>query len=82
MIYLSFSSLQNCRLNRLVKVTKGKGSVRRLNLANNRLKRIEEFEFAGWNELEELDLSGNEIVIKQSGNGNFFRDVPKSITKL
>ena len=77
-----FRSLQNCRLGHLIKITEGKRSIRKLNLASNRLKRIEEFEFVGWSNLEELDLSSNEIVIKQSGNGNFFRDVPKSIKKL
>ena len=67
----------------MIEIGMGKGLIRSLDLSNNKINKIRSLNFAGWQSLETLDLTNNDLSIKQNPNSNgLFREVPDSIKKL
>ena len=56
-----FRSLSNCGLEQVIEIGKGKGSIRSLDLSNNKINKIRSLNFAGWQSLDTLDLTNNNL---------------------
>ena len=53
--------MSNCGLEQLIEIGKGKGLIRSLDLSNNKINKIRSLNFAGWQSLDTLDLTNNEL---------------------
>ena len=71
---LYFRSLSNCGLEQVIEIGKGKGLIRSLDLSNNKINKIRSLNFAGWQSLDTLDLTNNELrlVFKFKSNSNLY----------